>query len=170
MYKIRSNGTSPPTQVEFLKSIQENTERIKEEKDSISKHLETSKKIIQDLSHFKTELSQLQYEKKEWTQFLERRGGDLGVESPYALARLVSDQRMELATLKEEMGRLKANENNHLKQLDESENEFGGATERLKQTETELNSMKSKLLMLSRGKELAEKQMLLLREQLVSFL
>jgi predicted RNase H-like nuclease (RuvC/YqgF family) len=73
-------------------SVQENTERVKEERDSFKKQLETSTKVVRELSHLQSECANLQNEKREWTRFVDCFGAELGIDSPHALARLLSDQ------------------------------------------------------------------------------
>lgn len=109
--------------VDYLESVMENIERIKEERDSLQKQLERCKNINSELGEIKAGYMELVREKEEWKGFLNKFGNETGFESPYALARLVSELRMEVASLKDEMGELKAKESNHVSEISRSDEE-----------------------------------------------
>jgi hypothetical protein len=111
----------------------------------------------------------LQNENKEWKSFLNKFGEEIGIDSPYALARLASDQRFELATLKESMGFLKANEKNHLNELDNINIDFQKTKTKLNEVETGLKIVKSENTKLERLHELSLKNADMFKEILKSY-
>ena len=91
-------------QIDFLKAIQENTERLKEEKLALETKIERLERMTTELNETKIKLQAMQVEKRRWTQFFENQN-HLDVNDPFSLARLLNEQQTEIADLKDQLGR-----------------------------------------------------------------
>lgn len=91
----------------YLRGIQENTERLKDEKENLERQLERLSQVRRRIDELEFEVSQLRNEKARWTKFLED-NDDIGVDSPYTLSKSLAQQRLELAVVKEKLGQEEA--------------------------------------------------------------
>ncbi|KAL5032201.1 hypothetical protein BDV3_000792 [Batrachochytrium dendrobatidis] len=91
-------------QISFHKAIQENTERLKEENTALQQQIESLSVVRMQLSEARVALTNMESEKARWQSFINDVGTDLGIDSPYALAKLISSQRTEIASLKTQVG------------------------------------------------------------------
>ncbi|KAH6568739.1 hypothetical protein BASA60_008495 [Batrachochytrium salamandrivorans] len=91
-------------QIAFYQAIQENTERLKEEKEMLKSQVGLLDKVRLQLSEARVALASHEAERSRWQSFISEFGNDLGVDSPYAMAKLLSSQRAEIAALREKVG------------------------------------------------------------------
>lgn len=92
----------------FYKAINENVERLKEEKASLEHQLSLFSDTRTQLSEARMTIASFEAQQSRWNTFLKDVGLKIGVNSPLELAQLVSKQRFEILSLHEELGALKA--------------------------------------------------------------
>ncbi|KAI8918657.1 mitotic checkpoint protein-domain-containing protein [Powellomyces hirtus] len=152
----------------YLRNMQENTEKLKDEKEHLVQQLSRMSQIQNRADALVVELNALKAERQRWTEFLTEHD-DIGVDSPYALAKTLAQQRLELAILKEKYGQEEANRKGraaHLERLErELEESQAKVSESEKQRQADLRTYKR----LERSRQLAQKEVEFLREQLRSY-
>ncbi|KAI8927410.1 spindle assembly checkpoint component Mad1 [Entophlyctis helioformis] len=154
-------------QASFYRTIQENTERLKEEKAALEHKVELLDSTRRQLSETQVRLASLEAERSRWQSFLGDMGTGLGVDSPYALAKLLSAQRLEIASLKQQIGMLGADAaQSYASSLEQEMDELRDQIRSLKSAQ--YDSMRN----LNRAESLyavAQKEVANLRDQLKSY-
>ncbi|TPX55989.1 hypothetical protein PhCBS80983_g04878 [Powellomyces hirtus] len=152
----------------YLRNMQENTEKLKDEKEHLVQQLSRMSQIQNRADALVVEINALKAERQRWTEFLTEHD-DIGADSPYALAKTLAQQRLELAILKEKYGQEEANRKGraaHLERLErELEESQAKVSESEKQRQADLRTYKR----LERSRQLAQKEVEFLREQLRSY-
>ncbi|KAI9095806.1 mitotic checkpoint protein-domain-containing protein [Phlyctochytrium arcticum] len=90
-------------QIRYLRGMQENTERLKEEKLALSQRLSRMSQVQERADALDLEVAHLKAEKARWAKFLEDHD-DTGIDSPYALSRMLAELRLENVRLREKLG------------------------------------------------------------------
>eukprot|EP00842_Homolaphlyctis_polyrhiza_P004999 jgi/Hompol1/54/HPOL_005218-RA len=92
------------SQVVHYKTIQENTEKLKEQKMALEHQVELLADVRTQLLESRSKLVKYETERDEWAKYLGKTGSELGVSSIHAMTNLLSAQRLEIATLREQIG------------------------------------------------------------------
>ncbi|KAL2916663.1 coiled-coil domain-containing protein mad1 [Polyrhizophydium stewartii] len=154
-------------QVAFYRSIQENTERLKEEKTALERQVDLLAATRAQLGEAQICIDELEAEKARWKSLIDDMGDDLGIDSPFALAKLLSAQRLEIATLKNQIGynRLEQ-QRDHAREL---ETEMDKLRDELRGMQASRLQDLGKIHRLEASQALRQKEIAALREQLRSY-
>lgn len=152
-----------------LREIGKNVEILEEQKNSLESKLRMMDMLREELSEKELQLTILRDEKKAWSAFLEDNEGVLsGFNSPEDVARALMEEKVEKAGLVERLGRVEpelAERDEAIeraeKERDEVKNELGKVIESYKK----LHASRARI---ERNKQLALKEVEMLRDQLVS--
>jgi hypothetical protein len=92
--------------LEFYKGMYENNQRVKEEKRSLERQVQVLDQMRQRLAQSELDLDSLKLEKQEWKSFLKDRMDFDEIDSPFAMAQLVSKQQTEICELTDRLGQV----------------------------------------------------------------
>lgn len=103
----RKNSTLN-SELSYYKGMYENAERLKEQMRGLEHQLEIMASLRSELSSKTVELDNLKAEKQEWRSFLDEHSITFGVDSPLAMAKLISNLHNQISLLKDEFGESKS--------------------------------------------------------------
>ncbi|KND00966.1 uncharacterized protein SPPG_04065 [Spizellomyces punctatus DAOM BR117] len=152
----------------YLRDMQENTERLKDEKQALQEQLSRMHRLRGRVDELEVEISQLRSEKARWTKFLDEKD-ETGIDSPYALSRALAQQRFELAVIKERLGEEEAKRTGRENYILRLENELQEWMQKAKEAEDKRQADAKTLKRVERGRVLAQKEVEFLRSQLKSY-
>ncbi|KAJ3187875.1 coiled-coil domain-containing protein mad1 [Gaertneriomyces sp. JEL0708] len=152
----------------YLRRMQENTEKLKDEKLSLERQLARMADIQRTCTQLEVEISQLKSEKARWTTFLEA-SGEKALDSPYQFAKALADARFELALLKEKLGEESAKRGGRETYIVELESLVDDLRRKFTEMENGRHIDARSLKRVERTRQLALKEVEILREQLRSY-
>ncbi|KAI8818311.1 spindle assembly checkpoint component Mad1 [Fimicolochytrium jonesii] len=155
-------------QIRYLRGMQENNERLKDEKQHLETQITRLMQYQAKVNTLELEIKRYQDEKAQWTAYLSERD-DVGIDSPYALAKTLAQVRLELAELKERSGTDDAHHMGHKSHIQRLEVELQEAKEAAAAAERKRLSESQALKRLELSRNLAQKEIGYLREQLKSY-
>lgn len=88
---------------DYYRGIQENVEILREERLSAERQLSSLPHLRSQVAQLEIEVGTLRAEKLKWVKFLED-SDETGIDSPYALSKLLAKQRFEIASMKDRLG------------------------------------------------------------------
>jgi predicted RNase H-like nuclease (RuvC/YqgF family) len=92
------------SEIDFLKSIQKNAEKLVQEKQELLKRNQTLKGFEKELSHAQIELGQLRQEKSRIEDLVQKNGARFGVNSAAELFEALSASRLNVCSLQDNLG------------------------------------------------------------------
>ncbi|KAJ3410220.1 Mitotic spindle assembly checkpoint protein MAD1 [Chytridiales sp. JEL 0842] len=155
-------------EVNYLRATKENVQKIKEEKFSLEQQVASIPALRQKLATAEVEVSKLMAEKKRWTGFLQ--GGDeTGVDSPYALAKALAAERLQIASLKEKLGAEAAKQKGLEEHNNQLESQLADLKEKLNALQEKAEKDTRNAKWIEKSRDLAQREVTFLREQLRSY-
>ena len=177
--KLEFTNRDQTGQLKILRHRQKAVEVVEEEKRALEARLSVMEDLRKELGESQLQRRLLEDERRSWTSYLQSQGGAEGsieFESPEDIARALTKERLENASLVDKIGSLQPEimekdriihglEEQSLKTQTEIENLKAGAAPSIVPTSTENRTKKA----LERQRALALKEINFLREQLRTF-
>ena len=157
-------------EVKILREVGKKTEILEEQKASLEGKLRMMESLREELSEKELQISIMKDEKKAWSAFLEDNEGCLkGFNSPQDIARALMEEKVEKADLVERLGRVEpelAEREEAIERAEKEREEVRGELEKVVESYKKLHASRARI---ERNRQLALKEVGMLRDQLVGF-
>lgn len=151
-----------------LRDVGKNVEVLEEQKISLEGKLRLMDSLREELSEKELQLTILKDEKKAWSAFLEDNEGVLrGFNSPQDIARALMEEKVEKAELIERLGRVGPELAEREEAIERAEKEREDVKKELEKVLESYKKLHTSRARIERNRELALKEVGMLREQLV---
>lgn len=163
------------TELHHLRQVHKAVEVVEEEKRSLQRRLEAAESIENELAEERRQRQRLEDERRAWTAYLQNEGhgvGQVEFDSPEAVARALTAERLNSASLLEKLGSLQpeiADRDNIIKTLEGEKASLLDQIEKLRAAGSSGSGNDRARARLDRQRALAVKEVEYLRAQLKTF-
>lgn len=156
------------SELKHLRATSKAVEVVEEEKRSMQRRLEAAEILEAELSEARLQRQRLEDERLAWTSYLKTETGEQQFDSPEALARALTEERLTSASYMEQLGALRAelkSHQDHIRSLEDEKNTLSGQIEEAKASANASSADKARMRV-ERQRALAVKEVEYLRAQL----